>query len=68
VKGEQSRTSKCRIAHPQRARNNGTKEQKGYIEFVYRDTDRLTGAMTDRVAKTCAMIREMTGHPEGSRG
>ncbi len=39
-----------------------------FIEFVYRDTDRLTGAMADRVAKTCAMIREMTGHPEGSRG
>ena len=39
-----------------------------FIEFVYRDTDRLTGAMTDRVAKTCAMIREMTGHREGSRG
>jgi hypothetical protein len=39
-----------------------------FIEFVYRDTDRLTGAMVDRVAKTCAMIREMTGHPEGSRG
>jgi len=42
---------------------------KGYfIEFVYRDTDRLTGAMASRVAETCAMIREMTGHPEGSRG
>jgi hypothetical protein len=39
-----------------------------FIEFVYRDTDRLTGAMTDRVAETCAMMREMTGHPEGSRG
>jgi len=39
-----------------------------FVEFVYRDTDRLTGAMADRVARTCAMIREMTGHPEGSRG
>jgi len=39
-----------------------------FIEFVYRDTDRLTGAMADRVATTCAMIRELTGHPEGSRG
>ena len=39
-----------------------------FIEFVYRDTDRLTGAMTDRVARTCAMMRAMTGHPEGSRG
>ena len=39
-----------------------------FIEFVYRDTNLLTGAMTDRVAKTCDMIRDMTGHPEGSRG
>jgi hypothetical protein len=39
-----------------------------FIEFVYRDTDRLTGAMADRVATTCALIREMTGHAEGSRG
>lgn len=39
-----------------------------FVEFVYRDTDRLTGAMADRVARTCAIIREMTGHPEGSRG
>ena len=38
-----------------------------FIEFVYRDTNPLTGDMTDRVAQTCAMIREMTGHPEGSR-
>jgi len=39
-----------------------------FIEFVYRDTNLLTGHMTDRVAQTCRMIREMTGHPEGSRG
>jgi hypothetical protein len=39
-----------------------------FIEFVYRDTDRLTGMMEDRVAQTCALIRELTGHPEGSRG
>jgi len=38
-----------------------------FIEFVYRDTNLLTGAMTDRVAQTCDMIRELTGHPEGSR-
>lgn len=39
-----------------------------FIEFVYRDTDRLTGAMAGRVAQCCALIRELTGHPEGSRG
>ncbi|MEI8242223.1 MAG: hypothetical protein WCI17_03060 [bacterium] len=39
-----------------------------FIEFVYRDTDRLTGAMADRVSKACAMIRSLTRHPEGSRG
>ena len=39
-----------------------------FVEFVYRDTNLLTGAMTDRVAQTCAMIRDITGHPEGSRG
>lgn len=39
-----------------------------FIEFVYRDTDLLTGGMAGRVAQTCAMIRELTGHPEGSRG
>ena len=38
-----------------------------FIEFVYRDTNLLTGEMTDRVAQTCAMIRSLTGHPEGSR-
>ncbi len=39
-----------------------------FIEFVYRDTNPLTGDMTDRVTQTCDMIRELTGHPEGSRG
>ncbi len=38
-----------------------------FIEFVYRDTNLLTGKMTDRVAQFCRMIREMTGHHEGSR-
>jgi len=42
--------------------------QDHFVEFVYRDTDRLTGAMTDRVAQTCALIRRLTGHSEGSRG
>ncbi|MFC1525656.1 hypothetical protein ACFL6X_02475 [Candidatus Latescibacterota bacterium] len=39
-----------------------------FVEFVYRDTNPLTGDMTDRVAQTCAMIRDLTGHPEGTRG
>jgi hypothetical protein len=38
-----------------------------FVEFVFRDTNLLTGAMTDRVAQTCDMIRDMTGHPEGRR-
>ena len=38
-----------------------------FVEFVYRDTNLLTGEMTDRVAQTCAMIRDLTGHTEGSR-
>ncbi|NLF38132.1 hypothetical protein GX586_01715 [bacterium] len=38
-----------------------------FIEFVFRDTDRLTGSMADRVARTCATVREITGHSEGSR-
>ena len=38
------------------------------IEFVFRDTCTLTGSMRDRIAQTCRMIRELTGHPEGSRG
>jgi hypothetical protein len=41
--------------------------QDYFVEFVYRDTNLLSGAMTGRVAQTCDMIREMTGHPEGSR-
>jgi len=42
--------------------------QDYFIEFVYRDTNPLTGDMESRVAQTCDMIRELTGHPEGSRG
>jgi len=37
-----------------------------FVEFVYRDTTRLTGAMVDRVAQTCDMIRDLSGHHEGS--
>ena len=39
-----------------------------FVEFVYRDTNRLTGHMVDRVAQTCDIIRDLSGHPEGSRG
>jgi hypothetical protein len=38
-----------------------------FVEFVYRDTCLLSGAMQDRVAQTCATIREITGHPEGGK-
>ena len=40
--------------------------QDYFVEFVYRDTNLLTGGMADRVAQTCHMIRDLTGHPEGS--
>lgn len=39
-----------------------------FVEFVYRDTNLLSGAMRDRMDQTCAMIRDMSGHPEGSHG
>jgi len=39
-----------------------------FIEFVFRDTNLLTGVMVDRIAQTCDMVRELTGHPEGSKG
>ncbi len=32
-----------------------------FVEFVYRDTNLLTGDMVDRVAQTCDMIRALTG-------
>lgn len=38
-----------------------------FVEFVYRDTNPLTGAMQDRVAATCRLVRALSGHPEGSR-
>jgi hypothetical protein len=38
-----------------------------FIEFVYRDTCLLKGAMRDRVAEACRIIRGITGHPEGSK-
>jgi hypothetical protein len=38
-----------------------------FVEFVFRDTNLLTGAMVDRVRQACAIVRELSGHPEGSR-
>lgn len=38
-----------------------------FIEFVYRDTNLLAGAMTNRVQQACDMMRELSGHPEGRR-
>lgn len=38
-----------------------------FMEFVFRDTDLLTGGMKDRIADTCRIVRDVTGHPEGGR-
>lgn len=38
-----------------------------FIEFVFRDTNRLTGEMEGRVADACRIVREVTAHPEGAR-
>ncbi len=38
-----------------------------FIEFIFRDTNRLTGAMEERVADACRIVREVTAHPEGAR-
>jgi len=38
-----------------------------FIEFVFRDTNPLTGAMQARLDEACRMVRDLTGHPEGAR-
>ncbi len=38
-----------------------------FVEFVFRDTTCLTGAMSERVAAACNIVRDVTGHPEGGR-
>ena len=38
-----------------------------FIEFVFRDTTRLTGEMEKRIADACRIVREVTAHPEGAR-
>ena len=32
-----------------------------FVEFVFRDTNRLTGAMADRLKEACGIVRELTG-------
>ena len=38
-----------------------------FIEFIFRDTNRLTGEMEARLAEACRIVREVTAHPEGAR-
>lgn len=38
-----------------------------FVEFIFRDTNRLTGEMERRLAEACDIVREVTGHPEGRR-
>ncbi len=38
-----------------------------FVEFVFRDTTRLTGEMAERVQQACNIIRDLTGHQEGRR-
>lgn len=38
-----------------------------FVEFVFRDTTSLTGAMTDRIDAACRIVREISGHDEGTR-
>ncbi len=38
-----------------------------FIEFIFRDTNRLTGKMENRVDEACRIVREITAHPEGAR-
>ena len=41
--------------------------QEYFIEFVFRDTNRLTGEMEQRLTEACEIVREITHHPEGRR-
>ena len=43
----------------------GVKEY--FIEFIFRDTNRLTGQMEQRLTDACEIVREVTNHPEGRR-
>ncbi len=37
--------------------------QDFFIEFVFRDTNRLTGVMEGRIKQACSIVREVTGSP-----
>lgn len=41
--------------------------QEYFIEFVFRDTNRLTGEMEQRLSQACEIVREVTNHPEGRK-
>ena len=51
-------------AHPKETLDIG---RGHFVEFVFRDTNRLTGAMEGRVAEACRIVRDVTGHPEGTK-
>jgi len=38
-----------------------------FIEFIFRDTNLLTGAMQNRLDEACRIVRDITGHSEGAR-
>ena len=38
-----------------------------FVEFVFRDTNRLTADMQQRVADACGIVRKLSAHPEGSK-
>jgi hypothetical protein len=38
-----------------------------FVEFVFRDTNLLTGAMVQRLQEACDIVRAVTGHPEGRK-
>jgi hypothetical protein len=38
-----------------------------FVEFVFRDTCRLSGKMEQRLAQACDLVREITNRPEGRR-
>ncbi len=38
-----------------------------FIEFVFLDTNRLTGEMEQRLTEACDIVRKITNRPEGRR-
>jgi hypothetical protein len=41
--------------------------QDYFIELIFRDTNRLTGDMEQRLTEACRIVREITRHPEGRK-